>query len=130
MARLDGGPEGQLTEVVTLTEVDLRAGDTLPPPADPQEVLHLISDPTRWAILQHLATAELCTTHLQELLNTKQPVMSHHLKLLRAAGLVRTAPCGRFTYYSLRPGALDALATAIAGLAAAGHRGPLARAAC
>ena len=87
-------------------------------------LLHALGDPTRWRILQHLATQELCTTHLQELLDTKQPVMSHHLRVLRDAGLVLTEPCGRFTYYRLRPGALDEVAGDLASLASAAHRAP------
>ena len=75
-------------------------------------------------IVQHLAAAELCTTHLQSLLDTKQPVMSHHLKVLREAGLVVTEPCGRYTYYRLRPGALDELAADLGGLAESAHRLP------
>jgi ArsR family transcriptional regulator len=34
---------------------------------------------------------------------------------------VLTAPCGRFTYYRLRPGALDGLRDAVAELATASH---------
>ena len=101
------------TEPVIPTDVD----------ASPA-LLHALGDPTRWRILQHLATEELCTTHLQELLDTKQPVMSHHLRVLRDAGLVLTEPCGRFTYYRLRPGALDDAASQLAALASATHRAP------
>jgi ArsR family transcriptional regulator, arsenate/arsenite/antimonite-responsive transcriptional repressor len=87
-------------------------------------VLHAMADPTRWEILHHLGRAELCTTHLQDLLGAKQPVMSHHLKVLRESGLVQTEPCGRFTYYRLRPGALDGLGDVVGDLAAASHRVP------
>jgi ArsR family transcriptional regulator, arsenate/arsenite/antimonite-responsive transcriptional repressor len=87
-------------------------------------VLQAVADPTRWAILHHLGRAELCTTHLQDLLDAKQPVMSHHLKVLRASGVVQTEPCGRYTYYRLRPGALDGFCDAVIDLAAASHRVP------
>jgi ArsR family transcriptional regulator, arsenate/arsenite/antimonite-responsive transcriptional repressor len=86
--------------------------------------LHALADPTRWQILLHLGRAELCTTHLQDLLGAKQPVLSHHLKVLRDAGLVLTAPCGRYTYYRLRPGALDGLAVAVSHLAETSRRVP------
>lgn len=81
------------------------------------QLLPVIADPTRWRILTLLADAELCTTHLQDMLGAKQTLVSHHLKVLREAGLVDTAPCGRFTYYRLRPGALDGLRDALGGLA-------------
>ena len=76
----------------------------------------------RWQILTLLTDQQLCTTHLQHLLAAKQTLVSHHLKVLRGAGLLETEPCGRFTYYRLRPGALDGLAAAVAELAAASRR--------
>jgi ArsR family transcriptional regulator len=90
----------------------------------PEELLPVVADPTRWRILTLLADAELCTTHLQDMLGARQTLVSHHLKVLREAGLVDTAPCGRFTYYRLRPGALDGLHGAIAVLADASRAEP------
>lgn len=43
--------------------------------------------------------------------------MSHHLRVVREAGVVATEPCGRFTYYRLLPDALDRLAGGLAALA-------------
>ncbi|WP_459644391.1 ArsR/SmtB family transcription factor [Kineococcus sp. NUM-3379] len=106
--------------------------DLGPPPAsvpDTGELLHVVADPVRWRILGLLAGEQLCTTHLQDLLGAKQTLVSHHLKVLRDAGLVDTEPCGRFTYYRLRPGALDGLAAATARLAGASH-GDVDRRAC
>lgn len=90
-------------------------------------ILPVVADPMRWQILCLLAEQELCTSHLQELLGAKQTLVSHHLRVLREAGLLRTEPCGRFTYYSLRPGALDGLSGTVADLAAASRREPLRR---
>lgn len=91
-------------------------------------VLAAASDPTRWCILQLLATEELCTTHLQDELGLKQNLVSHHLRVLREAGLVDTSPCGRFTYYRLRAGALDDLGEAVQSLVGASHATPSRRA--
>jgi ArsR family transcriptional regulator len=91
-------------------------------------VLPVVSDPMRWRILHLLAVEELCSTHLQEILGAKQTLVSHHMKVLRDAGLVDTAPCGRFTYFRLRPGALDGLGAALMELAEAAHRTPVRRA--
>ena len=85
-------------------------------------MLAVLGDPLRWRILTLLADTELCTTHLMDLLDAKQTLVSHHLRVLREAGLVATAPCGRFTYYRLRPGALDEVADAVTALAAASRR--------
>jgi ArsR family transcriptional regulator len=92
-----------------------------------EQLLPVVADPTRWRILTLLAEAELCTTHLQEMLGAKQTLVSHHLKVLREAGLVDTAPCGRFTYYRLRPGALDGLRDAIGARADASRAEPARR---
>lgn len=81
----------------------------------------VVADPMRWRILSLLAGAQLCTTHLQDLLGARQNLVSHHLRVLREAGLVLTEPCGRFTYYRLRPGALDSLSSLLGELAAATH---------
>ncbi|GAA1117539.1 metalloregulator ArsR/SmtB family transcription factor [Kitasatospora arboriphila] len=77
-----------------------------------------MADPLRMRIVQLLAREALCTTHLVAETGARQTNLSNHLKLLRDAGLVDTEPCGRFTYYSLRPEALEALAGDLAGLAA------------
>jgi len=95
-----------------------------PTQVDETVLLAALGDPTRWRILELLRAAELCTTHLQQDLDLKQPLISHHLRVLREAGLVITEPCGRYTYYRLRPGALDALASAVGDLAAASHLTP------
>lgn len=88
-----------------------------------------VADPVRLRILQLLAGEQLCTCHLQEELDAKQTLVSHHLRALREAGLVESEPYGRYTYYRLAPGALDELAEVIGGLAAAA-RGPVPRRGC
>ncbi|MGW2395647.1 ArsR/SmtB family transcription factor [Kitasatospora sp. NPDC001664] len=81
------------------------------------DVLKALADPLRMRIVELLAREALCTTHLVEETGAKQTNLSNHLKILREAGLVDTEPCGRFTYYSLRPAALTALAAEFAALA-------------
>jgi ArsR family transcriptional regulator, arsenate/arsenite/antimonite-responsive transcriptional repressor len=121
---------------MTSTAADARvcAANTGPVPVSDAEaavagLLSVVADPMRWRIVSLLAGAELCTTHLQDLLGAKQNLVSHHLKVLRGAGVVQTAPCGRYTYYRLRPGALDDLAEAVAKLASASY-GAVARRPC
>jgi len=77
------------------------------------DVLRLLGDPARAAIVDLLSREQLCTCHLQEALGAKQTLVSHHLRALREGGLVEAEPCGRFTYYRLRPGALDAALEAL-----------------
>ena len=88
-------------------------------PADvlPVELLRLVADPLRARIIGLLARETLCTTHLVEETGASQTNVSNHLKLLREAGLVSTEPCGRYTYYTLRPSVLRTLGEAFTALA-------------
>lgn len=83
------------------------------------DVLRVLADPLRAQIVSLLAAEALCTCHLVEETGARQTNISNHLRALREAGLVETEPCGRFTYYRLRPEALDALATRFGALAGA-----------
>ncbi|CAM5297948.1 Metalloregulator ArsR/SmtB family transcription factor OS=Streptomyces rutgersensis OX=53451 GN=F0345_28510 PE=4 SV=1 [Streptomyces diastaticus subsp. diastaticus] len=65
-----------------------------------------------------LARETLCTTHLVEETGAKQTNLSNHMKVLREAGIVETEPCGRFTYYKLKPEVLAGLSEQFAELAA------------
>jgi ArsR family transcriptional regulator len=80
-------------------------------------VIRLLVDPLRARIVQLLAEGPACVCHLVADTEAKQPTVSHHLRVLREAGLVVAEPYGRFTYYRLLPDALDATATALADLA-------------
>jgi ArsR family transcriptional regulator len=83
------------------------------------DVLRLLADPLRARIVSLLADEALCNCHLVEETGAKQTNISNHLRVLREAGLVDTEPCGRFTYYRLRPESLEQLAAELGELAAA-----------
>ena len=69
-----------------------------------------LSDPTRVAIVNRLATAdEVCVCDLTAAFDLSQPTVSHHLKILRDAGLVEAERRGTWAYYRLVPDAIDAL---------------------
>ncbi|MFC9487369.1 ArsR/SmtB family transcription factor [Streptomyces hydrogenans] len=82
------------------------------------ELLKVLADPLRLQIVNLLARETLCTTHLVEETGARQTNLSNHLRVLREAGVVETEPCGRFTYYRLRPDVIEQLAGQFAGLAA------------
>ncbi|NUS14727.1 MAG: helix-turn-helix transcriptional regulator [Streptomyces sp.] len=82
------------------------------------DLLRVLADPLRLRIVTLLARETLCTTHLVEETGARQTNLSNHLKVLREAGVVETEPCGRFTYYKLRPEVLEQLAGSFAELAA------------
>jgi protein-tyrosine-phosphatase/DNA-binding transcriptional ArsR family regulator len=87
---------------------------TLPasPEGLPVELARALGDPLRWRIVELLASEQLCVAHLAEELAVGQPLVSHHLKLLRQAGLIEPDRYRYWTYYRLRPGALAPSGTA------------------
>lgn len=75
--------------------------------------LRAVADPLRWRIIEVLAREELCVCHLVDLLGAAQPLVSHHLRALRDAGLVSSDRYRYWTYYRLEPAALAALGEAL-----------------
>ena len=61
----------------------------------------LFGDSTRMAILWALAEAELCVCDLCALLRMKQPAVSHQLKNLKQARVVKSRRDGKVIFYSL-----------------------------
>jgi len=69
-----------------------------------------LGDPTRVAIVSRLAaTDECCVCDLTAAFDLAQPTVSHHLRVLRDAGLVESENRGTWAYYRLVPEALDRL---------------------
>src|SRR6188472_4737639 len=66
------------------------------------------ADPTRLAILRQLAAGDgVCACDFTSCCDVAQPTVSHHLKVLRESGWVRTERRGSYIWYWLRPEALD-----------------------
>lgn len=76
----------------------------------PPTALVALADPLRWSIVALLGREELCVCHLVEELDITQPLVSHHLKVLREAGVVQREKYRYWTYYRLVPEALTAVA--------------------
>jgi ArsR family transcriptional regulator len=73
-----------------------------------------LADPTRVAIVNRLSGAdEVCVCDLTAAFDLKQPTISHHLKILRKAGLVDCSRRGTWAYYRLVPEAIGALRGAL-----------------
>jgi ArsR family transcriptional regulator len=67
------------------------------------QVFKLLSDETRLRILNYLGReGELHVTALCEKLGQSQPAVSHHLALLRVAGLIEARRDGKHNFYSIR----------------------------
>jgi arsenate reductase (thioredoxin) len=101
------------------------------PPASPEalpvELARALGDPLRWRIVELLATEQLCVAHLAEELAVGQPLVSHHLKVLREAGLIEPDRYRYWTYYRLRPGALVRLAATLGVVARSAPSGTACR---
>jgi len=65
------------------------------------EVFKLLGDPTRVRMLDALTQGERCVCDLAALVGLSESAVSHQLRLLRAARLVRVRRAGRLAYYSL-----------------------------
>src|SRR5437660_3942055 len=101
-------------------------GPDTPPLAPPErEALaarfKALADPARVAIVNRLAAAdEVCVCDLNAALDLAQPTVSHHLRVLREAGLVESSRRGTWAFYRLVPEAIEQLRAALgAGAGAA-----------
>lgn len=77
------------------------------------EVLCAAADPVRWRLLAALAGGTRCVCELRPAAGVSPPDLSHHLKVLRAAGLVTAARRGRRIDYTLAPDAARRLHAAL-----------------
>ncbi|HET8607990.1 MAG TPA: metalloregulator ArsR/SmtB family transcription factor [Gaiellaceae bacterium] len=92
------------------------AGELIPPEtADTlARRFKALGDPTRIAIVNRLATVgEVCVCDLNAAFDLSQPTISHHLKLLREAGIVESQRRGTWAYYRLVPETIAGLASAL-----------------
>jgi len=80
------------------------------------EAFKALGDPVRLRLLSLLAAAdegEVCACDLVEPAGKSQPTVSHHLKVLREAGLVTATKRGVNIWYAVVPEQLDALRGAL-----------------
>lgn len=82
-------------------------------------LLKALADPTRLRILSLLSRheGEVCVFEIVESFTLEQPTISHHLRILRDAGLVDCRKKGLWAYYYVRRDALNRARDIINGLA-------------
>lgn len=61
----------------------------------------VFADYTRVKILSALAISELCVTDLSRILDINQTTVSHQLRYLKSAGIVRSVRQGKIVFYRL-----------------------------
>jgi DNA-binding transcriptional ArsR family regulator len=74
-------------------------------------LLHALADPARLAIVRQLAAqGTVCACDFGACADLSQPTVSHHLRVLREAGVVRAERRGTWIWYALEPWAAGRLA--------------------
>lgn len=81
-------------------------------------VFRALGDPTRLDVYRLIAAQPdpICVCDIVERFDVSQPTVSHHLKILREAGLVTVSRRGVWAYYAAEPAGLDVAARALAAL--------------
>jgi ArsR family transcriptional regulator len=79
---------------------------------DPEvRLLAALADPTRLAIVRQLAEEqETCACDFTSCCDVAQPTVSHHLRVLREAGIVTSERRGQWIWYRLAPETAERLA--------------------
>jgi len=90
--------------------------------------LKALADPTRLRVVHVLAGGKRCVCDLRDHVDVAPNVLSHHLKILREAGLVRAERRGRWIDYELDDAALQAVAAAVPASASVSAHATAARA--
>ena len=112
-------------EPIVFPDVAARAG------AAHAAVAKALGDPVRLQLVDVLRkhAGKVCVCELVPLFDLSQPTVSHHLKVLRDAGIVASERQGLWAYYYVLPGALEELSAWLAcGESAARKPGSMANA--
>ncbi len=84
-------------------------------------LLAALADPARLEIVRELAgSSEVCACDLTECCGVSQPTVSHHLRVLREAGVVVSDRRGSNVFYRISPDLLERLSRIAQGLVPGG----------
>ena len=85
-------------------------------------VLHALAEPHRATIVRLLMDKQLAVKQLVSATGMAQPLVSHHLRVLREAALVESTVCSGLTVYRLRADTLGVLAVRVSAMAEKAER--------
>lgn len=105
LARLIGDPDKAQSRTRKL--ISLMKAIDMEGPEGEVEIFKAASDPCRLRILKLLKEGELCVCEIMTALKKPQSSTSHHLSILREAGLVKERRDGKWSYYRLADGAVN-----------------------
>lgn len=104
---------------------DCSCGDAAPGVSDAELTQHVerfkaLSNPVRLRMVDliHRGGGEICVCEFTEHFDLSQPTISHHLKVLRDAGLIRSRREGTFVYHRVVPQAFTGLSDLMARFSA------------
>ena len=73
------------------------------------DMLKAIAEENRLEIIKLLSDKSLCVCEIEAKINLPQNLVSHHLSVLKKAGLIDDCRCGKNNYYSLNKKSLNRL---------------------
>ncbi|MEO7110521.1 MAG: metalloregulator ArsR/SmtB family transcription factor [Polyangiaceae bacterium] len=82
----------------------------------PKNPFAALADPSRRRILKLLRKGSMTAGDIADVFHLSKPTLSHHFRILRAAGLVRTERRGTTIVYTLQANAIEELAAEILDL--------------
>jgi len=85
--------------------------------AKKQSIFSALSDPTRRQILKVLRSGSMPAGEIADTFHLSKPTLSHHFRILKAAGLVRSERRGTSIVYTLQSSVLEDLAAELIELA-------------
>lgn len=100
-----------MTEAASSTDLDVSDVDNA-------TVLNALAEPKRIELLRLLTDQQLCTRDLVTATGMSQPLVSHHLRVLRQSLLVDSTVCANLRVYRVRADTLHVLGGRIATMAA------------
>jgi len=68
---------------------------------NPVSFAKALADPTRQLIMEYICCEWKNVNEIVDSVGVSQPTVSHHLAILKEAGLVKTRPDGKHTYYTI-----------------------------
>jgi len=101
-----------------MTTMDAHRAHLSGPPLSRDDLVALqaVAEPNRARIVALLGHGEHCVCDAGEMLGLSPALVSHHLRTLRASGLLRERKSGRWVFYSLDLERVAALRAAVADL--------------
>lgn len=82
-----------------------------------QNFLQVLGDANRIRIISYIADEERSVSQIVENMGLSQPLVSHHLRVLREKNILHTRRQGPFIFYSLKDGRLTAALSVLLELA-------------